>query len=56
MILPQEAESYWLDPTIDDEKVLTSFFKPFPGEAMVAYEVSSRVSTPANDDPSASGE
>ena len=51
VILPQEAEATWLDPKIHDLMVLTSFFKPFPGEAMVAYEVSSRVNTPANDDP-----
>ena len=51
VILPQEAESYWLDPAIDDQDVLTSFFRPFPAEAMVAYEVSTKVNTPANDDP-----
>ena len=39
-----------MDPSIDEEKALTSFLKPFPADAMVAYEVSSRVSTPANDD------
>ena len=50
VILAQEAESYWLDPAIDDQEVLASFLRPFPADAMVTYEVTRRVNTPPNDD------
>ena len=33
VILPQEAEETWLNPTIEDPAVLASFFQPFPAEA-----------------------
>ena len=49
MILPQEAEETWLNPSIEEPQVLASFFQPFPGEAMEAYEVSMLVNSPSND-------
>ncbi len=50
-ILPQEAESTWLDPDQTDKKLLTSFIRPYPAEQMTLYEVSPLVNSPANDRP-----
>ena len=52
VILPQEAEATWLNPSIEDSNVLTSFFQPFPAEAMEVYEVSTAVNSPRNEDQS----
>jgi len=49
VILPHEAEATWLNATIEDPQVLTSFFQPFPAEAMKAYPVSTMVNSVKND-------
>ena len=49
VILPQEAEETWLNPAIEDPQVLTSFFQPFPAEAMEVYPVSTMVNSVKND-------
>ena len=51
VILPQEAEHIWLNPTIEEPEVLTSLLIPFPGEAMEAYEVSPVVNSVRNEGP-----
>ena len=48
VILPQEAEEYWLGTAIDDLAVLTSFFRPFPPGAMMSYEASTWGDPPVN--------
>jgi putative SOS response-associated peptidase YedK len=41
----------WLDPAERDPEKLKPLLRAFPAEEMVAFEVSSRVSSPVNDDP-----
>jgi putative SOS response-associated peptidase YedK len=49
VILPQKAESLWLDRTIEGPEELTQLLVPYPDKAMEAYAVSSLVNSPAND-------
>ena len=51
VILPREAESVWLDPTIQDPEKLLPLLKPYPSELMEYYPVSRAVNSPANDSP-----
>ena len=51
VVLPQEAEDLWLEPTNDNPSVLTALLIPFPGEAMEAYQVSNLVNSFRNDTP-----
>lgn len=51
VILRQEDEKKWLDPTITDFKYLNGLLKPYPAELMEAYEVSSLVNSPRNNSP-----
>lgn len=51
VILPREAESLWLDRSIEDPAALTQLLAPYPGEAMEAYAVSPLVNSPRNDTP-----
>jgi len=50
IIAPQDYES-WLDTTIEDTENLKRLFAPYPSEAMEAYEVSTMVNKPSNEDP-----
>ena len=52
IILPPEAYDLWLEPREMNTGLLTELLKPYPAEQMAAYPVSTRVNTPANDDPS----
>jgi putative SOS response-associated peptidase YedK len=51
VILPREAETRWLDRTVEDPQSLLSLLTPYPAEAMVAYPVSQLVNSPRNDTP-----
>lgn len=51
VILPREAYARWLDPTPLFPVDLNSLLVPYPTEEMIAYPVSTRVNTPANDTP-----
>ncbi|MCD4685451.1 MAG: SOS response-associated peptidase [Anaerolineae bacterium] len=50
VILPREHYDHWLRPDQEPE-VLRALMEPYPDEAMVAWPVSRRVNSPANDDP-----
>ena len=49
VILPQEGEYPWLNPTIEEAEVLTTLLNPFPAEAMEAYSVATFVNSVGND-------
>lgn len=51
VILSEEAESLWLNPSNDEREVLTSLLTSFPNGSMQAYEVSRQVNSPRNDNP-----
>ena len=48
VVLPQEAESDWLATGPDTRKELC---QPYPKTDLNAYEISTRVNNPGNDDP-----
>lgn len=50
-ILPPENYERWVDPKVSAEAA-TDLVKPYPAMAMAAHEVSARVNSPKNDDPS----
>jgi putative SOS response-associated peptidase YedK len=49
VILPQNREGAWLDPTISDYAYLKSLLTPYPDTSMNAYEVSPYVNSAKND-------
>ena len=49
VILPEEAEEFWLNPAIVDPSVLTAALRPFPAGSMDVYEVSRAVNSVVND-------
>jgi putative SOS response-associated peptidase YedK len=51
VILPRAAYDRWLDPAITDGAQVTPLLKSYPADQMIAYPVSRRVNSPANDDP-----
>ncbi len=51
VILSREAETSWLDRTIDDPQTLLPLLEPYADSEMVAYEVSPLVNSPRNDVP-----
>ncbi len=51
VILPKEAEQFWLDPSVDDPAAITDVLTPAPDDAMNAYEVSTLVNSVANNRP-----
>ncbi len=51
VILPPAAHDAWLDPRLQDVERLQSLLRPYPGEEMMAFPVSTRVNTPRNDTP-----
>ena len=51
VILHQEYEELWLDPSFKDTKELSSVLTPYLSDQMDFYEVSTVVNFPANDKP-----
>lgn len=51
VILPAAALAVWLDPAVQDAAPLQSLLQPLPAELMRAHIVSTRVNSPAHDDP-----
>ena len=52
MIVHPEDYELWLDPAFDEKEPLTTLLKPYPAEMMEAYQVSRRVNSPSNNEPS----
>lgn len=52
VILPPDQYDRWLDPELRDPAALQPLLRPYPGEAMMGYPVSTRVNKPIDDDPS----
>lgn len=51
VILAPEDYDTWMDPGLQDVNSLHRLLKPYPSERMETWPVSSRVGSPANDDP-----
>ncbi len=51
MILEPKDYEIWLDPDLQKADLLQPLLRPYPNEEMVAYPVSTRVNSPANDNP-----
>ncbi len=49
VILDPAAEALWLDPTLTDPASVLECLRPCPANLLVAYPVSSRVSSPRED-------
>jgi putative SOS response-associated peptidase YedK len=52
VILAPEHYDLWLDPAVDDRERLEAVLGTFDPARMIAVPVSTRVNSPANDDPS----
>jgi putative SOS response-associated peptidase YedK len=52
VILDPEEYDLWLDPSVEDRERLEAALEPLDVEKMIAYPVSTRVNSPANDEPS----
>ncbi len=52
VILDAEAEARWLDPTLTEPASVLDCLRPCAADRLVAYPVSSRVSSPRHDEPS----
>jgi len=52
VILDPEDHDLWLDPAVDDRERLEAVLDAFDPAKMIAFPVSTRVNSPANDDPS----
>jgi putative SOS response-associated peptidase YedK len=51
IILPPDACTVWLDPTLRDVERIQALLTPYPADEMMAYPVNTRVNNPANDTP-----
>jgi putative SOS response-associated peptidase YedK len=51
VILPPAEYSLWLDPSTQEAARLQTLLRPYAGDEMVAYPVSTRVNNPASDNP-----
>ena len=51
VVLEKKNEKVWIDPSVDDEKLLQSFLNPHPSKKMKCYPVSRFVNSPKNDTP-----
>ncbi len=49
VILPPDAFTAWLDPAMSDMEPVQALLTPYPADAMMAYPVSPRINSPAND-------
>lgn len=52
VIISKEAQTNWLDPSIDDYETIREMMRPYPAKEMSAYEVSSIVNSPKNENSS----
>lgn len=52
VILAPEHWDLWLDPSVGDRERLEAVLGPYDPARMIAFPVSTRVNSPANDDPS----
>jgi putative SOS response-associated peptidase YedK len=50
VILAPDAYEQWLDPRVQKPDLQQALLRPYPGEAMTAYPVGTRVNNPRNDD------
>jgi putative SOS response-associated peptidase YedK len=55
VIVAPEDYGRWLDPTVHDPRELAELLRPFPSPSMEAIPVSTRVNSPAHDDPACVG-
>lgn len=51
VILTLEGEKLWLDPAVQDPRILAGLLKPFDAEEMEAFEVSDAVNSPVHNGP-----
>jgi putative SOS response-associated peptidase YedK len=51
VILPPASYDQWLDPTVQQAAPLTALLRPYPGEELLAYPVSTLVNNPRHDAP-----
>ena len=51
VILSRDAEPLWMDASVGDPDLLSALLRPYPVEAMDAYEVSPLVNVATNDTP-----
>jgi putative SOS response-associated peptidase YedK len=51
VILPRDAYAAWLDPAQEGGEQVRRLLRPYPAEQMIAYPVSRKVNSPANDSP-----
>lgn len=51
VIIPEQAEAFWLDPDVQDAEALSELLVPYSASEMKAYEVSTLVNSAANDSP-----
>jgi putative SOS response-associated peptidase YedK len=51
VILPRDKEDIWINPALEDKEQLLAMLKPYPSEAMLAYEVSTEVNSPQFNSP-----
>jgi len=51
VILKPEHYDLWLDPEVQQPEQLQPLLSPYPDEEMVAFPVSSKVNSPANNTP-----
>ena len=51
VVLSREMETLWLDQSVDGPIALADILRPYPADAMDAYEVSPLVNSVANDGP-----
>ena len=49
MILPTTGYDQWLDYSVQELEPLLAILRPYPGEDLIAYSVSTRVNNLAND-------
>ena len=50
-ILPPSSKSEWLDPATHVVEPVQALLTPYPVHEMIAYPVSTRVNSPAYDEP-----
>ncbi len=51
VIIPEEKQDLWLDPTIQEKETLLSLFESFDSKEMDFYDVSPMVNSPKNNSP-----
>lgn len=50
-IIPPDERDLWLDPKVEDPDVLVQLLRPYDGDRMEVFPVSTRVNSPVNDSP-----